>query len=115
MLARDEARDERLARRGIEGAGCGTKCSEEIDRPRGLYAGEGERRERGGHHDGCRLRHHHQTTAIECVGGDTAQQREADDGSDANQAHHAERECAPIGGHEQRDVPQDGRLLHHRA
>ena len=58
---------------------------------------------------------HHQTAAIQRVGGDTAQQREADDGADANEADHAERERAPLGRHEQRDVPQNGRLLHHRA
>ena len=115
MLARHEIRDERLARRAVEGARGGAERCQQVDRPDHGQAGERERREGDGHERCGHLRHHHQAAPVERVGDDAAQQREHHDRPDANQADDAEREASPIRGHEQRHMPQDRRLLHHRA
>src|SRR5215204_4757191 len=49
------------------------------------------------------------------VGNDAADHREDDDRDDANEADHAEGEPLAFGRHEQRHVPQQCSVLHHRA
>ena len=49
------------------------------------------------------------------VGDDAADHREDDDRHDADQADQAERQPLAFRRHEQRHVPQQRRVLHHRA
>jgi hypothetical protein len=63
---------------------------------------------------GARLREEHQPAAVPHIGDDPAEHRERDDGHDANEADQAECQRLPFRRHEQRHVPQQRGVLHHR-
>ena len=115
MLARHERRDERIARRQVERADRRADRREHVDRPDGSDAAERDESERDRHDRGGDLREEHQAAAIPGIGDHAAEHRERDDGHDAHETDEAERQRLALRCHEQRHVPQERGVLHHRS
>ena len=115
MLARNERRHQGVARRQVEGADGRCDGRQNVNRPDGRHAAKRNRPERERDHRRRDLREEHQPPPVPRVGDDAADHREDDDREDADQADEAEREPFPLRRDEQRDVPQQRRVLHHRA
>src|SRR5437867_5081571 len=114
MFASHEVRYQGLSRRPVKAACGGTQCRQQVAGPNQSKAPESEKREnaRKDRH-GC-LCGQHQPPPVERIRHHSADQREHDDGDNAHQPDQPERKTLPACGHEQRDVPQYGRRLHHR-
>ena len=115
MLARHERRHQRLPRRRVERAEGRADRGQRVDRPRmvsprKVSTASADRRE--GH---AGLRDEHHAAAVGRVGERAARDRKEDDRHQPDEADHAERERPLVGGHEQRDVPQQRGRLHVRA
>jgi hypothetical protein len=115
MLARHQRRHERVARRQIERADGGAERGQHVDGPDDGQAAERQDAKRRRDYGRGNLREQHQPPAIPRVGDHPADQRKNDDRHDADKADEAERERFPIRRDQQRDVPKEGRVLHHRA
>ena len=115
VLARHEAREERLARRTVGGAGRRAEARDEQDDPgarHGRRRHQGERR-RGQHHH--HLGDEHEPPAVDGVRHHAAPEPEHEDRADPRETDQAERQRLPARRGEERDVPEDRRPLHHRA
>ncbi len=115
VLARHQVWNQRLSGWSIERTGGGAQRGKQIDRPHLRESAEGQCRERDRDHGHCRLRQHHQFSSVERIGHHAGQHREHHDRDDADQPHQTERQRFPIGGHKQRDMPQNRGRLHHRS
>ncbi len=114
-LARHQLRDERLPRRPVERPRRRPQPGQQVERPQGMEPAEREHGEDEGEERHQALRHQHEPPALVRVGDHAREDREQDDRHEAHQPDHAQGKALLVRRRKQRDVPQHGRRLHHRA
>jgi hypothetical protein len=103
------------ARRQVERPDCGTGGRQRVDRPQDLEPAEGELREQERDAAGKRVRDQQDASTVHRISDHAADHRKRDNREDAYQADEPERERLPLGRHQQRHVPEQRRVLHHRS